>query len=74
MVDNKTPSSPPPASGRRRSSTASEKFAALEAIKRQNERAAAARASFSDQQRKPGFIGQMWLNWTRGPISPPESK
>ncbi|KAK8218746.1 hypothetical protein IWZ01DRAFT_493817 [Phyllosticta capitalensis] len=75
MVDNATPASPPPTTGgRRRSSTASEKFAALEAIKRQNERAAAARASFSDQQRKPGFLGQMWMNFTRGPISPPDTK
>ncbi|KAK8168095.1 hypothetical protein BKA80DRAFT_266037 [Phyllosticta citrichinensis] len=70
MVDNTAPSSPPAASGRRRSSAASEKFAALEAVKRQNERSVAARASFSDQQRKPGFLGQMWNNFTRGSIQP----
>lgn len=42
------------------SSAASDRFAALESMKRQTERSAAARASFSDQQRKPGFIGQLW--------------
>ncbi|EXF85006.1 hypothetical protein CPAR01_09824 [Colletotrichum paranaense] len=33
---------------------------------------AARRQSMTDSKPAPGFIGQMWHNWTRGPASPPK--
>ncbi|GME28401.1 conidiation-specific protein [Neofusicoccum parvum] len=53
----------------RRRSSASERFAALHAAKRDagNERASAARASFSEQRPAPGFLGKLWNDFTRGP-------
>ncbi|OJD31101.1 conidiation-specific protein [Diplodia corticola] len=55
----------------RRRSSASERFASLQAHKRDagNERASAARASFSDQRPAPGFLGKMWNDFTRGPAT-----
>ncbi|KAB2572235.1 hypothetical protein DIS24_g12097 [Lasiodiplodia hormozganensis] len=55
----------------RRRSSASERFASLQAAKRDagNERASAARASFSDQRPAPGFLGKLWNDFTRGPAT-----
>ncbi|KAF4309675.1 conidiation-specific protein [Botryosphaeria dothidea] len=63
MADNGNP-----ATNRRRSS-ASERFASLHQAKRDtgNERASAARASFSEQRPAPGFLGKLWNDFTRGP-------
>ncbi|KAF2084207.1 hypothetical protein K490DRAFT_68991 [Saccharata proteae CBS 121410] len=76
MADSASPSGQSPrrgstdSSGRRRSSAA-ERYANLTALKRDpsNPNVEARRASFADQNRKPGFLGQMWNNFTRGPNS-----
>ena len=40
-----------------------------------NEAAAARRMSQSDHYQRPGIIGSMWNNWTKGaqPASPPKA-
>ncbi|KNG45477.1 hypothetical protein DDE82_008468 [Stemphylium lycopersici] len=56
--------------GRRRSSTTT-RFANLEALKRrQDEESLARRQSFHDAYGKPGFLGTLWNNFTRGPVMP----
>merc|ERR1711964_264624 len=56
--------------GRRRSSAA-QRFGNLEALKRrQDEESMARRQSFHDAYGKPGFLGTLWNNFTRGPITP----
>ena len=60
--------------GRRRSSAA-QRFGNLEALKRrQDEESMARRQSFHDAYGKPGFLGTLWNNFTRGPVSPPGQK
>ncbi|KAK1972682.1 hypothetical protein LZ32DRAFT_652615 [Colletotrichum eremochloae] len=57
-----------PTSRRRSSSTL---FQGLMDQKR-HEGTAARRQSMTDSKPPPGFLGQMWHNWTRGPASPPK--
>ncbi|KAF2628395.1 hypothetical protein BU25DRAFT_490542 [Macroventuria anomochaeta] len=60
------PSSP---DGRRRSSAA-QRFGNLEMLKRPADPASAERrVSLHDAYGKPGFLGTMWNNFTRGPSS-----
>ncbi|KAF2142152.1 uncharacterized protein K452DRAFT_287369 [Aplosporella prunicola CBS 121167] len=72
QANNMTDPNPKPTERRR--SSGSERFANLTAAKRDpnNERTSASRASFSDQNRKPGFLGQMWQNYTRGSATSPD--
>ncbi|ORY09017.1 hypothetical protein BCR34DRAFT_385150 [Clohesyomyces aquaticus] len=64
--------SQPRESGERRRSSTLTKFANLHALKRPDDPDhAARRASFTDAKAKPGFIGSLWHNYTRGPSSPP---
>ncbi|KAI9700542.1 MAG: hypothetical protein M1820_006696 [Bogoriella megaspora] len=56
----------------RRSSTGTQKFSNLNDLKRNSnpEAFAARRASLTEQTTaKPGFLGTMWHNFTRGPGS-----
>ncbi|KAF1945954.1 hypothetical protein EJ02DRAFT_337507 [Clathrospora elynae] len=56
----------------RRRSSAAQRFASLEALKRrQDEESLARRQSLHDSYGKIGFLGKMWNNFTRGPVSPP---
>ncbi|KAF9879957.1 hypothetical protein CkaCkLH20_02768 [Colletotrichum karsti] len=59
-----------PTTGRRRSSGSGTLFQGLVEQKR-HDGTAARRQSMTDSKPPPGFIGQMWQNWTRGP-SPPK--
>lgn len=59
----------------RRRSSAAQRFGNLEALKRPNDPASAERrASLNDHYTKPGFLGTMWNNFTRGAASPPAPK
>ncbi|KAF2269848.1 hypothetical protein CC78DRAFT_574721 [Lojkania enalia] len=60
----------------RRRSSATNRFAALEALKRPTDEASTARrSSLQDSYGKTGIIGTMWNNFTRGPSgSPPKQK
>ncbi|KAH7132279.1 hypothetical protein B0J11DRAFT_503451 [Dendryphion nanum] len=52
----------------RRRSSATNRFAALEALKRPTDaQSTERRASLHDSYGKPGFLGSMWNNFTRGP-------
>merc|ERR1712137_1501042 len=42
--------------------------------RRQDEESMARRQSFHDAYGKPGFLGTLWNNFTRGPVSPPGQK
>merc|ERR1711964_231616 len=54
-----------------RRSSAAQRFGNLEALKRrQDEESMARRQSFHDAYGKPGFLGTLWNNFTRGPITP----
>ncbi|KAJ4370120.1 hypothetical protein N0V86_008856 [Didymella sp. IMI 355093] len=54
----------------RRRSSAAQRFGNLEALKRrQDPESTARRASLHDSYGKPGFLGTMWNNFTRGPNS-----
>ncbi|KAJ9668820.1 hypothetical protein H2201_001066 [Coniosporium apollinis] len=59
------------ANSERRRSSGATRFANLHAFKRDpaNDNATQRRSSFADQAQKPGVLGQMWNNWTRGPNS-----
>ncbi|XPT01794.1 hypothetical protein M3J09_010923 [Ascochyta lentis] len=60
------PSSP---DGRRRSSAA-QRYGNLEMLKRPTDQASVdRRSSLHDSYGKPGFLGTMWNNFTRGPSS-----
>ncbi|EKG14675.1 hypothetical protein MPH_08148 [Macrophomina phaseolina MS6] len=71
MADNANNANNANSATSRRRSSASERFAALHAAKRDvgNERASAARASFSEQRPAPGFLGKLWNDFTRGPAT-----
>merc|ERR1712070_387833 len=59
----------------RRRSSAAQRFGNLEMLKRPNDPASAERrASLNDHYTKPGFLGTMWNNFTRGSGSPPAPK
>ncbi|KAJ4322986.1 hypothetical protein N0V94_002141 [Neodidymelliopsis sp. IMI 364377] len=62
------PSSP---DGRRRSSAA-QRYGNLEMLKRPTDQASVdRRSSLHDSYGKPGFLGTMWNNFTRGPSGSP---
>ncbi|RMZ70481.1 conidiation-specific expression [Pyrenophora seminiperda CCB06] len=66
--------SAPSPDGRRRSSAA-QRFGNLEALKRrQDEESMARRQSLHEIYGKPSFIGTLWNNFTRGPLSTPSQK
>ncbi|KAF3009840.1 hypothetical protein E8E13_010429 [Curvularia kusanoi] len=60
----------------RRRSSAAQRFGNLEMLKRPSDAASAERrASLHDHYGKPGFLGTMWNNFTRGGSgSPPAPK
>ena len=60
--------------GRRRSS-ATQRFGNLEALKRPTDAESVnRRSSLHDSYGKPGFLGTMWNNFTRGPSGPTMQK
>ncbi|WQF77756.1 hypothetical protein CDEST_02770 [Colletotrichum destructivum] len=69
MDSAKNTNPPVSPSGRRRSSGTL--FQGLMDQKR-HDGTSARRQSMTDSKPTPGFIGQMWHNWTRGPASPPK--
>ncbi|OBR15387.1 Conidiation-specific expression protein [Colletotrichum higginsianum IMI 349063] len=69
MDSGKNTNPPVSPSGRRRSSGTL--FQGLMDQKR-HEGTSARRQSMTDSKPTPGFLGQMWHNWTRGPASPPK--
>ncbi|KAF2658621.1 hypothetical protein K491DRAFT_592587 [Lophiostoma macrostomum CBS 122681] len=67
--DSSVGSAPSPSNDRRRSSV-SNRYAALQALKRPTDQASTERrSSLQDSYGKPGFLGSMWNNFTRGPSS-----
>ncbi|GKT54915.1 conidiation-specific expression protein [Colletotrichum tofieldiae] len=69
MDAGKNSNAPVSPTGRRRSSGTL--FQGLMDQKR-HDGTAARRQSMTDSKPQPGFLGQMWQNWTRGPASPPK--
>ncbi|KAH7092227.1 hypothetical protein FB567DRAFT_234351 [Paraphoma chrysanthemicola] len=58
-----------PTDGRRRSST-TQRFGNLHSLKRpEDEQSAARRQSLHDSYGKVGFVGTLWNNFTRGPVT-----
>ncbi|KAF2014922.1 hypothetical protein BU24DRAFT_423832 [Aaosphaeria arxii CBS 175.79] len=60
---------------RRRSSASGTRYAALEALKRPADpQSTERRSSLQDSYTKPGFLGSLWNNYTRGPANPPAAQ
>ncbi|KAF2743401.1 hypothetical protein M011DRAFT_220568 [Sporormia fimetaria CBS 119925] len=61
-------SSSPPSSPERRRSSAAKKFEKLDALKRPTDPDMAERRAsyYADAYARPGFVGTMWTNFTRG--------